>query len=295
MPELPEVETVRRTLKNMIIGSKITHVTTKYPPIIAGDAGLFADSVSRQRFCDIDRVGKYLIFILDDGAFISHLRMEGKYVIAPAGGQFNKHEHLSFHLDDGRELRYHDTRKFGRMELTDKTNYRQLPPLNKLGPEPFEAEPNILHERLKRSRLPIKSLLLNQSILAGIGNIYANEICHRARLDPRMGGSALSVDDTARLLAAACEILNDAITEGGSSIHSFSSAGISGRFQLKLKIHGQENCGNCHGAVTKISVGGRGTYFCAKCLGKEPPHAQKRQAKNETTLPGADTGRKNRR
>ena len=265
MPELPEVETVRRTLKNLIIGSKITHVTINYPKIITGDAGLFAGSLSQQRFCDIDRLGKYLIFILDETAFISHLRMEGKYIISGAGEPPSKHEHLGFHLEDGRRLGYHDVRKFGRMELVDKANYRHEPPLNKLGPEPFEAEREILHERLKRSRLPIKSLLLNQGILAGIGNIYANEICHQAHLDPRTPGRELAAEETDRLLSAARSILNAAIAEGGSSIHSFSSAGISGRFQLKLKVHGQKNCGSCHGVVEKITVGGRGTYFCPQC------------------------------
>ena len=137
MPELPEVETVRRTLKNFIIGKKIVDIQVHYDKIITGDTQKFVTSLTGQTIRDIDRVGKYLIFILDRDAFISHLRMEGKYHLVDASKPLNKHEHLTFVFSDGTELRYQDTRKFGRLELVNKDTYRQDLPLCKLGPEPL--------------------------------------------------------------------------------------------------------------------------------------------------------------
>ncbi|MCL2717554.1 MAG: DNA-formamidopyrimidine glycosylase [Lachnospiraceae bacterium] len=265
MPELPEVETVRRTLKNLVLNAKIINVTAIYDKIISGDTNKFIDAVSGQTIRDIGRVGKYLIFILDDIAFISHLRMEGKYNIAGPEVEINKHEHIIFHLADNRELRYQDTRKFGRMELVSRDTYLSEPPLNKLGPEPFFADAEILYEKLKRSRLPIKSLLLDQRFLNGIGNIYANEICYRLKIDPRTPGNRLTEKQTDELIKVAGEILNEAIELGGTTIHSFTTGGISGLFQTKLSVHGQKSCPSCQSPVAKIAIGGRGTYFCKNC------------------------------
>ncbi|MDR0220099.1 MAG: DNA-formamidopyrimidine glycosylase, partial [Lachnospiraceae bacterium] len=203
MPELPEVETVRRTLTNFVLGAKIASVDIIYDRIIAGGAEAFAEAVAGQSIRDIDRLGKYLVFILDEAAFTSHLRMEGKYNIVPHSAAIGKHEHIVFALEDGRDLRYQDVRKFGRMELTDKSGYRNAPPLSELGPEPWEADPAALYERLKKSRLPLKSLLLDQTVLAGLGNIYANEVCFRLRLDPRTPGHRLTAKQTRELISAA--------------------------------------------------------------------------------------------
>jgi formamidopyrimidine-DNA glycosylase len=273
MPELPEVETVRRTLKNFILDAKIVKVSVLYQKIISGDAGVFAAAVSGQAIRDIDRSGKYLIFVLDEIAFISHLRMEGKFNIVCPDTEINKHEHIIFYLADGRELRYQDTRKFGRMELVGRDTYRSQKPLSKLGPEPFAADPDTVYKRLNKSRVPIKSLLLDQSILNGIGNIYANEICWRLKMNPLTPGNQISRKQTKGLIQAAAEILTEAIALGGTTIHSFDAGGITGRFQTKLKIHTQKNCPFCHEPVTKIMVGGRGTYYCGQCQtqGIAPP------------------------
>ena len=265
MPELPEVETVRRTLKNFVLGAKITQVSAIYEKIITNDTNTFIKTVTGQTIRDIDRFGKYLIFILDDIAFVSHLRMEGKYKIVQSGTEINKHEHIIFHLEDGRELRYQDTRKFGRMELKNRDSYRNEPPLTKLGPEPFNADAALLHKRLLRSRLPIKTLLLDQRFLCGIGNIYANEICFQMKLNPLTPGNKLSLEQTKKLIKVATDILNEAIELGGTTIHSFDSGGITGRFQTKLKIHSKQSCPTCQTTITKIAVGGRGTYYCERC------------------------------
>jgi formamidopyrimidine-DNA glycosylase len=265
MPELPEVETVRRTLQKSVLGAKITRVSVLYERIVAGDARAFAAAVTGQSLCAIERAGKYLVFVLDEAAFTSHLRMEGKYNIVASGAAIEKHEHVVFTLADGRDLRYQDVRKFGRMALTDKGGYRHLPPLDQLGPEPWDADPTTLYERLTKSRLPLKTLLLDQTVLAGIGNIYANEICFRLRLDPRTPGNRLTMEQSAELVAAACEILDKAIELGGTTVHSFTAGGVSGRFQNELEIHGQRECPCCRGAVAKSAIGGRGTYYCPVC------------------------------
>jgi formamidopyrimidine-DNA glycosylase len=266
MPELPEVETVRQTLLGSpIMKETINSLTVAYSPIISGKQEDFARAVSGQTIRDIDRLGKYLIFILDDCAFISHLRMEGKYNIVATETAFDKHEHIIFHLSNGYDLRYHDVRKFGRMELVGKSDYRHEPPLIELGPEPWEADSAKLYEKLGKSRLPIKSLLLDQSVLAGIGNIYANEICYWAGILPTTAGNKLELEQIKRLLYAAREVLEKATQLGGSSIHSFTAGGVSGRFQNELRVHGQTTCKACQSPIVKITVGGRGTYYCPHC------------------------------
>lgn len=251
MPELPEVETVRRTLNNFIVGRKIEKVDVYYERIIEGDVNEFIHSVQNQTICSIDRLGKYLIFILDDIAFVSHLRMEGKYHIVERGQPISKHTHVVFHLDDGNDLYYIDTRKFGRMQLVSLHNYRQEKPLCKVGKEPFDISNEELYMLLHRSSLPIKTALLDQSIMCGIGNIYANEICFSMRIDPRTKASRLSKKRVHELREIAIETLNRAIAMGGTTIHSFDSNGIHGLFQIELQVHGQKICPVCHGQLKK--------------------------------------------
>ncbi len=265
MPELPEVETVRRTLKNFIIDKKIAKITVHYDKIITGDTEVFTTSLEGQTIHDIDRIGKYLIFILDHDAFVSHLRMEGKYNIVAADKPLNKHEHITFQFSDNTQLRYQDTRKFGRLELAEKENYYQNKSLSKLGPEPWDADVKAIYQRIHKSSLPIKTLLLDQSILAGIGNIYANEICFKMQMNPKTSGKRLSKKRVEELIEASKEILDAAIEQGGTTIHSFDANGITGLFQVQLQVHMQKVCSVCGGEVTKEMVHGRGTYYCKVC------------------------------
>jgi len=269
MPELPEVETVRRTLKNFIIGKEIKEIRVHYDKIVVGDTRNFVESLKGQTIRDIDRIGKYLIFILDSDAFISHLRMEGKYNIIEASKPLNKHEHLSFVFSDGTELRYQDTRKFGRLELVNKETYRQDLPLCKLGPEPWDADPKEIYAKIHKSSLPIKTLLLDQHIMTGIGNIYANEICFSMKIDPLTPGKRISKKRVAELVAVSKEILEQAIAQGGTTIHSFDANGITGLFQVQLQVHMQKVCHVCNGPITKEMVRGRGTYYCKMCQKKK--------------------------
>lgn len=265
MPELPEVETVRRTLKNFIIGKKIIEIKVYYDNIIVGDTQAFKETLTGQSIRDIDRVGKYLIFILDKDAFISHLRMEGKYNIVEEDRPINKHEHVMFYFSDGTQLRYQDTRKFGRLELVNKETYRQDRPLSKLGAEPWDADPREIYAKMHKSILPIKTLLLDQSIMTGIGNIYANEICFRAKINPKTPGKCISKKGIEELVEISKGILEMAIEQGGTTIHSFDANGITGLFQAQLQVHMQKKCPLCGNEISKEMVRGRGTYYCAKC------------------------------
>ncbi len=264
MPELPEVETVRQTLRNFVLDKKIEGIDVYYSKIIDGDVDEFVRKVTHQTIREIDRFGKYLIFILDDYAFISHLRMEGKYNIVKPDTLVDKHTHVVFHLED-EDLRYQDTRKFGRMKLVDKNNYRNLPPLSKLGKEPFDITDKELYDILHHSSLPIKSALLDQSIMSGIGNIYANEICFALKIHPHARVNKLSKKRVSELRKASCEILNEAIKQGGTTIHSFDANGIHGLFQVRLNVHGKKQCSMCQELITKEMYKGRGTYYCKNC------------------------------
>lgn len=265
MPELPEVETVRRTLKNFILDKKIIGVDVYHQNIIEDDVTKFTQSVINQRIKDIDRIGKFLIFKLDNIAFVSHLRMEGKYNIVSTTTELSKHDHVVFHLDDGHDLRYNDTRKFGKMKLVDLNDYALQLPLSKLGKEPSMANVEEVYQKLHRTSMPIKHVILDQSIIAGIGNIYANEICFEMRIDPHTPSNKLSKKRVQELIDVATITLDNAIKQGGTTIHSFDSNGITGLFQVSLKAHLQKKCSVCGGDITKEAIKGRGTYYCKKC------------------------------
>lgn len=264
MPELPEVETVRQTLRQFVLKKEIQSIDVYYDKMIEGDTQEFINAVTHQTIQEIDRVGKYLVFILDDIAFISHLRMEGKYHILPSNHPCDKHTHVVFHMGD-EDLRYIDTRKFGRMQLVDKWYYRQQPPLSQLGKEPFDIDEEELYQRLHHTTLPIKTALLDQSIMCGIGNIYANEICFLMHIDPRSKANRLSKKRVKELKEVSIDVLKRAIAQGGTTIHSFDANGIHGLFQVQLNVHGQKECSICHGEIKKIMLNQRGTYYCPKC------------------------------
>ena len=264
MPELPEVETVRQTLRQFVLNEEIEGIDVYYKKIIDGDSQEFMTRLTHQTIREIDRKGKYLIFLLDQDAFVSHLRMEGKYHIVDKDTPIDKHTHVVFHLHD-KDLRYMDTRKFGRMKLVDRYCYLNEEPLNKLGKEPFDISTEELYALLHQTSLPIKTALLDQSIMSGIGNIYANEICFLMSLDPRTKASRLSKKRVEELRRISIEVLNKAIAQGGTTIHSFDANGIHGLFQVQLNVHTQKTCPICQGNIKKIMVHQRGTYYCPRC------------------------------
>ena len=268
MPELPEVETVKNTLKKQIIGKKIKKVDVLYNGIIATNLKEFKKNIINQEFIDIKRMGKYLIFELTDYYLVSHLRMEGKFFIKNINDEIVKHEHVIFTLND-KSLRYHDTRKFGKMYLVEKDKLFIDTPLNNIGKDPWDKSLNIdyLKDKLNSSK-HIKTLLLDQSIISGIGNIYADEILFKSNINPLRYGKDLNDSDLLNIIKNTRTILSKSIENGGTTIRSYtSSLGVIGHFQDYLMVHQRENkeCKVCKNIIIKTKVNGRGTYYCPKC------------------------------
>ncbi len=266
MPELPEVETVKETLKALILDRCIKNIYIRYTNIVETDNEEFKKALIGKSFTDIKRRGKFLIFELDGNtSFFSHLRMEGKYYYVDAEAPIEKHSHVIFDLDNKKQLRYNDTRKFGRMGLLPFGSYKDI---KNLGPEPFSDELSVdyIKERLAHSKLPIKSLLLDQSFIAGIGNIYADEILFCVGVAPTLRACDFPKEKVDKLIEATRKVLSAAIAQGGTTIRSYtSSLGVTGRFQNELSVHTKEICPKCNGDIKKVKVGGRGTYYCPVC------------------------------
>lgn len=274
MPELPEVETVKKGLQELIIGEEIAKVTVYYERIIQNTSILdFCESLIGQKIVDITRKGKYLIFILSDFILVSHLRMEGKYFVKNQEEKA-KHEHIIFSFKSGKTLRYHDTRKFGTMDLFKTTNLEEVlrsKPLVDLGKEPLEIgfDAKYLKLKVKKSSRAIKAILLDQTIISGLGNIYANEVCFYARLNPSEPANTLTDEDFENIATGAKQVITKAIALGGTTIRTFVNVHeIDGRFQNELMVHMKENCSICGTKITKEFVSGRGTYYCKKCQKK---------------------------
>lgn len=274
MPELPEVETVRGTLEGQIIGKTITNIEVYYAAMLENTTKeKFIHSLIGQTFQKIERYGKYLIFILDDYTILSHLRMEGKYFLKDIHAPLEKHEHIVFILNQTISFRYHDTRKFGKMALLKTTKMQEImkySSLSHLGKEANDTQftKEELYDRLKHKHVPIKTALLNQEIICGLGNIYVDEVCFMSKLNPKMSSCHITMEDASNILKSSRSILAKAIQAGGTTIRSYtSSLGVTGRFQLELLVHSKENepCPICNTKIVKIKVGGRGTYVCPNC------------------------------
>lgn len=268
MPELPEVRNVAKSLKNSLLNKKITNITIIYPKIIENDS-LDLKLLIGKELIDIGTYGKYLIFDFGDYYLLSHLRMEGKYNIKQTGDPIDKHEHIIFEFDKI-SLRYNDTRKFGRMLLIKKEDINNNKFLNKLGLEPFNSKLNgvYLLNKFKNKNKPIKELLLDQTIITGLGNIYVDEVLFASKINPLINGKDLSLKNCEDIINSSIAILNKAIASGGTTIRSYtSSLGVKGHYQDYLCVcqrEGQE-CVNCGEKIVRIKIGGRSTFYCPKC------------------------------
>lgn len=273
MPELPEVETVLRTLQAQLQYPKIKKCEVFYDRLIHGcTVSKFQALVEGQSITDYHRHGKFLILELDDYYFISHLRMEGKYYIQSKNEAYDqKHVHAIFTFQNDMQLRYHDTRKFGRFYLYKKNEnlYEQEAFLH-IGKDVFDPllQADYLYKIFHHRKITLKQALLNQSYMAGIGNIYADEICFALKYHPQTKVYRLTKKDFSTLLFETRRILSEAIASGGTTIRSYtSSLEVSGRFQLQLNVHMRkgEKCFMCGSTIVKTVVGGRGTYYCPSC------------------------------
>lgn len=270
MPELAEVRTVAKTLDKMVTKRKIIGIETPYDSIIEGDKKAFKKEVLNKYITNVSNYGKWLFITLGDLTIMAHLRMEGKFYIKPTDEVREKHEHIIFHLDNNTDLRYHDVRKFGKMILVKTDDIYHQKEIMKLGIEPDNKALNgvYIHEFIKNKKLPIKSLLLDQSIINGLGNIYSDEVLFASGINPTRKGESITLEECEKIKDAAAAIITKATSMGGTTIRSYtSSLGVTGTYQSELKVHTKkgEPCSVCHTPIEKIRVGGRGTYYCPKC------------------------------
>ncbi len=270
MPELPEVETVKNVLIPIVKGRKILSIDVLRKSTIHGDIDEFKSVLTNQTFLDLSRIGKFLIFHLtSDIVIISHLRMEGKYYEVLEDEENTKYSRVVFHLDNGHKLCYDDSRCFGMMKLTNEQKYKNVKDIAQLGPEPFDIKDvNYLINRTKKSSLPIKSTLLDQTLMTGLGNIYADEVLYASKIHPLTPANKITKKEWETIVKNSVTILNNAITAGGSTIKSYHPGkDIDGNFQTALKAYGKkgEPCERCSAIMRFMKVNGRGTTYCPKC------------------------------
>jgi formamidopyrimidine-DNA glycosylase len=272
MPELPEVETVRRTLVELVKGKTIKHVEVLWPKIIKRPEPIeqFKDALIGQTIKDVDRRGKFLKFILSDYVLVSHLRMEGRYGLYKAAEPFDKHTHVLFTFTDDTQLRYRDVRKFGTMHLFLPGEEEIELPLSQLGPEPFSEEftAKYIRTKLGKTNRKVKVVLLDQGTVVGLGNIYVDEALYRAGIHPEREASSLREEEIELLYKEIVATLQEAVDKGGSTIRSYvNSQGDIGMFQLELFVYSRkgEPCKRCGTEIEKLVVGGRGTHICPNC------------------------------
>ena len=265
MPELPEVETIKNELLPHILGRVITGVTLFWDGIVRQPAvEEFYSRIIGQRITGLTRRGKYLLFSLNSGEIlVIHLKMTGSLLLNPADDKFAR---AVIHLDDGIGIYFRDPRKFGAMWLTgDESTVA-----SKLGPEPLEDNftPEVLVQRLHNRTAPIKPVLIDQSVIAGIGNMYADEALFDARIHPLKPAGSLSVDEIERLHRAIKRVLWAAIGNRGASVQNyFRPNGEIGTAHFEFRVaHGLgKDCPNCGTPIQRITVRNRGTYFCPRC------------------------------
>ncbi|PAV30408.1 DNA-formamidopyrimidine glycosylase [Virgibacillus profundi] len=272
MPELPEVETIKNTLKQFIINKTIKEVEVHWPNIIKepDDVEHFKTLLKGQTIQFLSRRGKFLLFHLDDYVLISHLRMEGKYSVHKMSEPVKKHTHVIFRFTNGEELRYNDVRKFGTMHVYNKGEELLNKPLNKLGPDPFDEAFTFdyFYRKLKKTDRVIKSALLDQTIVTGLGNIYVDETLYKASVHPLKRSSKLTKKEVTAIQEQTIATLSEAVKQGGTTIRSYvNSQGDMGMFQQELFVYGQENkaCKKCGNPIVKLKIGGRGTHICNTC------------------------------
>jgi len=303
MPELPEVETVARGLREVLPGRRVLSVRLGKTDFIDDPATLEQD-LPGGTFARIRRLGKYLLLDLEprktpaeESSLLIHLGMTGKISVCPPETPVDLHTHVFLALDDGRELRYNDVRRFGRMALLANGAHEHV--LGGLGVEPLEVSEAEFRKRIQARKSRIKAVLLNQSVLRGIGNIYADESLWRAKIHPEKIGARLQDDELRRLHRAVQHILRQAIRLRGSSISDYVDLdGGRGEFQQKHRAyqHDGKKCFRCSTIIRRIIVAGRSTHFCPECQPAPPkPRKPRKLAKQHGRKRVLRSGRKAKR
>ncbi len=271
MPELPEVETVRRGLEGPLVGRRLVLVEQRRPDLRWPFPEGFAERLTGRRIERLARRGKFILAHLDDGhVWLIHLGMSGRMHLDGATRPRGRHDHVAVTTEDGTVLIYEDHRRFGIMDLFPESEIETHRLLKDLGPEPLSNrfDGPTLSARLRAKRTPIKAALLDQKVVAGLGNIYVSEALHRAGISPRRLASAVAGGRAERLAPAIREVLLAAIAAGGSSLRDYVQAnGELGYFQHSWRVYGRagEPCRECGMPIQKIVQSGRSSYFCGGC------------------------------
>jgi formamidopyrimidine-DNA glycosylase len=273
MPELPEVETIRRELAPALEGRTIQAIRVRHADILLGPRRrpAFRARVEGRRVVAVDRRGKWLLFRLDDGVLVTQLRMTGRFCVGagptPPVTDF-RHVAAEFDLDDGRTLFYDDVRRLGGFLWLTPAGWEREE--SRFGPEPLSAgfRAVALGKALARGSAPVKNALLDQSRVAGIGNIYASEVLHGAAIDPRRPGSSLTGPEVRSLHRSVRRVLRQSLESAGTTLRDYRAVnGRSGRFQSRLRVYGRagQPCRRCGTEVERIVQAGRSTFFCPGC------------------------------
>ena len=280
MPELPEVETVARGLDKRVSGDTVESVWLgEKPEPLKSPPKEIAAVLERSRIARVRRVGKHIVFDLErasggtktkarpDGQWIVHLGMTGRVQVAQPKDELLKHTHAVLKLKSGRELRFVDPRRFGRLAVV-RLDKKAAAGFAAPGDEPLDSQADRFVELFRKRKAPIKSALLNQKLLSGVGNIYADESLFRGGIRPRRRASSLSREQLTKLRAALKEVLNEAIALGGSSVSDYVDAeGKEGFFQLQHRVYAREGepCLVCETPIKRVIIAGRSSHYCPHC------------------------------
>ncbi|GAA3889647.1 bifunctional DNA-formamidopyrimidine glycosylase/DNA-(apurinic or apyrimidinic site) lyase [Sphingomonas limnosediminicola] len=266
MPELPEVETTVRGLTRVLKGHRIQSVEARRPDLRRALPVDLGQRLTGARVVDLGRRAKYGLIDTDRGdTLVFHLGMSGRWRVDPS--EIEKHDHFIVETDEGRRLALNDARRFGSLDLFRTDELADWPPFKALGPEPFDLDAPELKRRLAGRSASIKLLLLDQSIVAGLGNIYVCEALFRAGIHPKRAGGSVTLERLQRLVPAIHDVLAEAIEAGGSTLRDFASPdGELGYFSKRFSVYDREGqpC-SCGGTVKRIVQGGRSTFYCPKC------------------------------
>jgi formamidopyrimidine-DNA glycosylase len=266
VPELPEVETTVRGLARVLEGRRLVRVEPRRPDLRRAFPRDLGQRLTGAKVTGLRRRAKYGLIDTDRGdTLLFHLGMSGRWRIDPA--EIDKHDHLLLETDDGLRLALNDPRRFGSLDLVRSDAVDEWAPIAALGPEPMDLDASDLKKRLSGRTAAIKLLLLDQGIVAGLGNIYVCEALYRAGIHPRRAGGSLSLVRLRRLVPAIKAVLDEAIEAGGSSLRDFASpAGELGYFSKSFAVYDREGEGcACGGKVKRIVQGGRSTFYCPRC------------------------------
>lgn len=269
MPELPEVETVCQGLKSLLLQRRVCHVILRQPSLRWPVSPTLPHAITGQSFLSLERRAKYLLFSMDRGTLIGHLGMSGSFRLCALDEPLKKHDHILITLNNQKQLRYHDPRRFGSLHWTT-TAASDHPLIKNLGPEPLDSNYDAaqLYAALQKRHKSIKACLMDHHLLVGVGNIYATEALFACRIHPQRPARQVTLDESEALLTKIRQLLNQAIMQGGTTLRDFVNADAKpGYFQQTLLAYGKSKtpCPNCNTLLESINIAQRSSVFCPQC------------------------------